>query len=92
MYATTEQPTVLSLPLAAKYWDASSWAWSIESQLLGPGYAEEKETVSRIALTPIARWIFGFQIVPYQLAFWTPGIRPLPAMLRKQIRQIPNLR
>src|SRR5438876_6149612 len=28
----------------------------------------------------------------YQLAFLTPGIKPSPAMLRKQMRQIPNLR
>ena len=28
----------------------------------------------------------------YQLAFLTPGIRPLSARLRKQIRQTPNLR
>ena len=28
----------------------------------------------------------------YQLAFWTPGIRPLLAMLRKQMRQMPNFR
>ena len=29
---------------------------------------------------------------PHQLAFWTPGIRPSLAMLRKQMRQMPNLR
>jgi hypothetical protein len=28
----------------------------------------------------------------YQLAFLTPGISPLSANLRKQMRQIPNLR
>jgi len=28
----------------------------------------------------------------YQLAFRTPGIKPWSASLRKQIRQIPNLR
>jgi hypothetical protein len=28
----------------------------------------------------------------YQLAFFTPGIRPSSAKLRKQIRQIPNFR
>ena len=28
----------------------------------------------------------------YQLAFWTPGMRPLLAMLRKQMRQMPNFR
>jgi hypothetical protein len=28
----------------------------------------------------------------YQLAFRTPGMRPSPAMLRKQMRQMPNLR
>jgi hypothetical protein len=28
--------------------------------------------------------------VSYQLDFMTPGISPLRAMLRKQIRQIPN--
>jgi hypothetical protein len=28
----------------------------------------------------------------HQLAFLTPGIRPLLARLRKQIRQMPNLR
>ena len=30
--------------------------------------------------------------LPYQLAFLTPGISPSSARLRKQIRQIPNLR
>jgi len=30
--------------------------------------------------------------VLYQLAFLTPGIKPRSASLRKQIRQIPNLR
>ena len=28
----------------------------------------------------------------YQLAFFTPGIRPLSARLRKQMRHVPNLR
>jgi hypothetical protein len=28
----------------------------------------------------------------YQLAFLTPGISPLRAKLRKQMRQMPNLR
>jgi len=28
----------------------------------------------------------------YQLAFFTPGMRPWSASSRKQIRQIPNLR
>jgi len=30
--------------------------------------------------------------MPYQLAFFTPGMRPRLARLRKQIRQMPNLR
>ena len=30
--------------------------------------------------------------VSYQLDFMTPGISPLRAMFRKQIRQIPNFR
>jgi hypothetical protein len=31
-------------------------------------------------------------VLAYQLAFRTPGIKPLSANLRKQIRQMPNLR
>ncbi len=34
----------------------------------------------------------GSPALAYQLAFFTPGIRPLLAMSRKQIRQMPNLR
>jgi hypothetical protein len=32
------------------------------------------------------------QSSPYQLALRTPGIKPWSANLRKQIRQMPNLR